>query len=137
MNPKKSPGIDGFPLSFFQKAWPVVKENLVNLVSSALHTGSFDLSLNKTVIVLIPKVEGPEYISQFRPISLCTVPLKIITKVLVDRLRPFLKKLVGPYQSSFIPGRSTTDNILVVQEAIHTMRTMKRVNGAVAIKIDL
>lgn len=84
---------------------------------------TFELALNRTVIVLIHKVEGPELISQFRPISLCTVPLKIITQVLVDRLRP----LVGNSQSSFIPGRNTTDNVIVVQEAMNTMRIMKRV----------
>nr|WMB96822.1 hypothetical protein [Solanum melongena]WMB96868.1 hypothetical protein [Solanum melongena]WMB97045.1 hypothetical protein [Solanum aethiopicum] len=138
MNPHKSPGIDGFPPGFSQKAWAVVGPKLVLLVQEAFQTGVFDSDLNKTLVTLIPKTENPEIIGQFRPISLCTVPLKVISKVLVDRLRPYLSKLVGKTQSSFIPGRQTTDNIIVVQEAIHTMRIMKRKKkGVLAMKIDL
>ena len=59
---------------------------------------------------------------QFRPISLCNVLLKIITKTMVLRLKEVMNKLIGPAQSSFIPGRLSTDNILVVQEAVHSVR---------------
>lgn len=111
--------------------------NLLQLITSALRDGVINPVLNRTLVVLIPKIQGPEKISQFRPISLCTVPLKIITKLLVDRLRPFLPKLVKKTQSSFVPGRHTTDNIILVQEALHTMRTMKRKKGTLAIKVDL
>ncbi|OMO83955.1 reverse transcriptase [Corchorus olitorius] len=137
MNPNKSLGVDGFPVLFFQKAWQLVKYNLLSLVQAALRDGEINPALNRTLVVLIPKISGPERISQFRSISLCTVPLKIITKLLVDRLRPLLDNLVSRSQSSFVPGRHTTDNIIVVQEAIHTMRTMKRKGGAIAIKVDL
>lgn len=133
----KSPCIDGFPAIFFHKAWSIVSESLLALVRAAFYDGQIDPTLNRTLVVLIPKIPGPERIYQFRTISLCTVPLKIITKLLVDRLRPFLDKLVSKSQSSFIPGRHTSDNILVVQEALHTMRTMKRKKGTVAIKVDL
>lgn len=134
MNPNKSPGIDGFPTVFFQKSWNLVGTNLLSLVREALREGKIDPDLNRTLIVLIPKVQGPERISQFRPISLCMLPLKIITKLLVDRLRP---RLISKSQSSFVHGRHTTDNIIIVQEALHTMRKMKRKSGIVAIKVDL
>lgn len=137
MNPNKSPGIDGFTAAFFHKACFLVGDSLLNLINSALRDGMVDPALNRTLVVLIPKLQGPEKISQFRPISLCTVPLKIITKLLLDRLRPFLSKLVNKTQSNFLPGRHTTGNIIVVQEALHTMRKMKRKNGAIAIKVDL
>ena len=88
-------------------------------------------------MVLIPKVEVPVRMSQFRPISLCNVVYKLITKVLVNRLRPFLMDLVGPLQNSFIPGRSTTDNVIIAQEILHHMHRSKGKKGNMAIKIDL
>lgn len=85
------------------------------LVSQAFKRGTFDESLAEILIVLIPKVDQPRYLKEFRPISLCNVVYKVITKVVVQRLRPFLDDLVGPLQSSFIPGRSTTDNVILAQ----------------------
>lgn len=87
--------------------------------------------------MLIPKVASPEHIKQFRPISLCTVTYKLVTKVLVNRLRPFLRDLIAPFQTSFIPGRQVSDNIFLAQEVIHTIRKSKSKNGLMAIKIDL
>lgn len=89
------------------------------------------------MLVLIPKVENVEFYKQFRPISLCSVAYKLITKVLVNRLRPLLNDLVGPAQVSFIPGRQSSDNILVAQELIHTIKRCKSKRGLMSIKIDL
>jgi hypothetical protein len=55
----------------------------------------------------------------------------------VDRLRPLLPKLIAPTQSSFIPGRVTSENIIITQELLHTMRKKKGRSGQMAIKIDL
>ncbi|TXG66289.1 hypothetical protein EZV62_007564 [Acer yangbiense] len=57
--------------------------------------------------------------------------------VLVDRLRPLLPKLIAPTQSSFIPGRVTSENIIITQELLHTMRKKKGRSRQMAIKIDL
>ena len=57
--------------------------------------------------------------------------------MLVNRLRPFLDQIVGPYQNSFLPGRGTTDNPIILQEVIHSMRKSKKKKGDVVYKIDL
>lgn len=106
-------------------------------MSDAFDSGTFSPELNRTLLVLIPKVQQPEYIKEFRPISLCTVAYKLITKVLVNRLRPLLDKIVGPMQSSFIPGRQAADNVFIAQEMIHTIKRSKSKLGLIAIKIDL
>lgn len=133
----KAPGVDGFQAGFYQKCWESVGKDLVNLVQDAFRTGSFNVELNQRLIVLIPKVSNPEYVKEFRPISLSTVAYKLITKVLVNRLRPLLSDLVGPLQSSFIPGRQAADNIFIAQEIIHTIKKSRSKNGLMAIKIDL
>lgn len=65
-------------------------------------------------MVLIPKHDDPHTFKDFRPISLCNVLYKLVTKVLVHRLRPFLGDLISPLQSSFIPGRGTKDNAILL-----------------------
>lgn len=57
--------------------------------------------------------------------------------MLVNRLRPFLDEIIGPYQSSFLLGRRTSDNALILQEVIHSMRKSKKKKGDVVYKIDL
>ena len=61
--------------------------------------------LNKTLITLIPKHLGADYLATFRPISLCNIVYKVVTKIIVKRLRPFLPKLISPLQTAFILGR--------------------------------
>lgn len=89
------------------------------------------------MLVLIPKVLKPEKIMQFRPISLCNVLFKTITKAMVMRLKTLMSKLIGPAQASFIPGRLSTDNIVIVQEAVHSMRRKKGKKGWMLLKLDL
>ena len=94
--------------------------------------------LNKTHIALIPKIQGPETLGNYRPISLCNTVYKIVTKVIVARLRPLLDKLISPVQAAFIPGRKGIDNTIIVQEVIHSITTKKRGEvGYMALKIDL
>ena len=62
---------------------------------------------------------------------------KIITKIIVGRLRPYLDKLISPCQAAFVPGRRGVDNTIIVQELIHTMGKTKGRGGYMALKIDL
>lgn len=74
---------------------------------------------------------------QFRPISLCNVAYKTITKMITSRLRSCLQTLVGPAQCSFIPKRQSHDNIIIAQEIFHSMRSKGGKKGWMALKIDL
>lgn len=82
-------------------------------------------------------MEYPSLVSHFRPISLCNVLVKFLSKIIVNRLRPFLKDIIAPTQCSFIPGRGTTDNIVIVQEAIHSFAKKTGRVGHLLLKIDL
>ncbi|KAL8168151.1 hypothetical protein V2J09_009650 [Rumex salicifolius] len=90
--------------------------------------------LNETLIVLIPKTAKPETLTQFRPISLCNVLYKTITKFMVNRIRPIVEAL-----GSFLPGRYITDNIIITQEQeiVHSMQKKRGKTTWMLLKIDL
>jgi len=99
--------------------------------------GTINTSIAEILIVLIPKESNPQRLKNFRPISLCNVIFKVITKVLVIRLRPFLADLISLLQSSFIPGRGTIDNAILAQEVVHFIHHSCAKKGSIAFKIDL
>ncbi|KAJ7949853.1 Ribonuclease H [Quillaja saponaria] len=133
----KAPRPDGFQSIFFQKFWYVLQPHVCKMVLNFFDTGIMPPKLNDTLISLIPKIAIPETIRQFRPIGLCNVTYKIISKILVKKIKPLLNKLVSLMQSSFIPGRQTSDNIVVVQEILHSFRQRKSNLGGYIWKIDL
>jgi len=77
MGPNKAPGEDGFTAGFFQKHWALMKENVTVAVLGFLNGGELPEQINRTVLVLIPKVANPQELTQFRPISLCNVLYKL------------------------------------------------------------
>lgn len=87
--------------------------------------GVMPQGINDTALALIPKGPNPEELKDFTPISLCNVVYKIISKCLVNRLRPRLDSLISQEQSTFVPGRRITDNALIAFECIHAIQ-----NGA-------
>ena len=107
---------------FYQRNWHIVKNSVVKLVAEVFESGSMPHHLNKTLITLIPKCPRADCLNLFRPISLCNTIYKLVTKVLVNRIRPMLDKLVSPLQTAFVPGRKGMDNMIIVQELIHTMK---------------
>jgi hypothetical protein len=93
---------------------------------------------NDTVIGLIAKVKNPQSIKDIRPISLCSVIYKIISKGLVNRLRPLLDGMISSTQSAFIPGRLISDNALIAFECMHSLSSLKDGQGEFcAYKLDL
>ena len=110
---------------------------MIDLVKKVFVERKVPEFLNRTHIVLIPKFQGPETFGNYRPISLCNIVYKVIKKIIVARLRPFLEKLISPLQAAFVPGRKGIDNAIIVQEIVHTLSKKKGKVGYMAIKVDL
>ena len=93
--------------------------------------------VNETFLSLIPKIDKPETFSHFRPIGLCNVSYKLVTKIPATRLKEYMPRLISQCQSSFVPSKQPTDNILIVQKVVHSMRIKKGKTGYMIIKVDL
>ena len=137
MGKYKAPGPDGYQPVFYQRCWDVVGSSVTKFVLEFFATGDLPRGSNDAILVLLVKVAKPEKITQYRPISLCNVLFKVITKMMVIRMKQVISKLIGPAQARFIPGRLSIDNIVVVQEAVHSMRRKKGSKGWMLLKLDL
>ncbi|WCJ19530.1 hypothetical protein M5689_001816 [Euphorbia peplus] len=137
MAPTKAPDIDGLPAVLFQNHWDEVKLSVCNFILKVFAGIETVDVFNQNLIAIIPKIPNPVSLSQYRPISLCNVIYKIITKIIANRFKLLFPEIIAPTQSSFVPGRQIVDNIIVAQEVIHSMRIRKGKQGLVAIKIDM
>ena len=137
MQTLKAPEPDGFPVLFYKKYWAIVGESITRVVTSFFQAGRMLAEVNNSFIVLIPKSQSLTSFNHYRPISLCNVVYKIITKLLVSRLRKILHKLISPTQAAFISGRWIAENQIVVQEMLHSFKTRKVKSGLMDVKIDL
>ena len=133
----KAPGSDGLHVCFYQRFWLTAGRSVMDEVKIFFTERSMPDYLNRTLIALIPKIQGPETLGSYRPISLCNSVYKIVTKITVTRLRPYLAKLISPLQTAFMPGRKGMDNAIIAQEVIHTISRKRGRVGYMALKIDL
>ena len=135
---EKSPGLDGLNPRFYQRFWPLIGDQIFSVASQWLSIGAFPLGLNNTLIVLIPKCENPSSMKELSPILLCNVLYKLVAKVLAKRMKDVLCRPISPSQTTFVPGRSITDNILLASEVLHCLKRHTRGRiGDVALKLDI
>jgi hypothetical protein len=107
------------------------------VVLGVLNGNEIPTEINGMFIVLIPRVQNPMSLNQFRPISLCNVVYKIISKALDNQLKRVLPDIISKEESAFAPGRIITDNILAAYECLHFMCTnWSKANAHCAMKLD-
>lgn len=133
----KSPGPDGFNVEFFKFFWEDLGDYLVKAISQFFSSSTMPRSWGKTFVTLIPKKDHLKKVSDFRPISLCNVCYKIITKILANRLKLVLNNLISREQSGFIPARTPLDSIIVVQKIAHSINQDKSSPPRMIFKVDI
>ncbi|XP_042974748.1 uncharacterized protein LOC122306386 [Carya illinoinensis] len=133
-----SPGPNGFPAAFYQKHWSTIGPQVSSAVLFALNSSGNLASINNTFITLVPKKKDPTKVTDFRPISLCNVLYKLVSKVVANRLKRTLPQLISYNQSTFVPNRLITDNVIKAFEALHSMACkMIRKEGYMALKLHM
>ena len=88
-------------------------------------------------IAMVPKQSDSHTIHYFRPISLCNIVYKIITKILANRLKFLLPKIISPLQTTFVPNRNIQDNTILAHELLHSFKNEKGKGGFMFLKLDM
>jgi exonuclease III len=132
-----APGPDGLPAKFYHTYWDIVGKDVIKSTLNVLNSNGDPSSFNSTNICLIPKTNNPTQPSDFRPISLCNVTLKIITKTMANRIKTILPDIISTNQSAFVPGRLITDNIIIAHEVFHYLAQTNSQTGFIGLKTDM
>ncbi|GJV83550.1 RNA-directed DNA polymerase, eukaryota [Tanacetum coccineum] len=124
----KAPGPDGFTFKFFKKHWDILENDVFSFVKEFESSSYIPVRCNSSFITLIPKIEDPLLIGDYRPISLIGCQYKFIAKVLANRLSKVLPSVVvvGEAQMAFIKGRQIVDGPLIVNEIIAWAKKHKK-----------
>eukprot|EP00253_Pinus_taeda_P009477 PITA_09477 len=131
----KSPGSDAFTINFYKACSPTIKSEIWEMLEDSRRSGTILKSINSTFLALIPKEENAHTPEKFRPIALCNVIYKIISKVIANILKPILPYLISEEQSGYVEGRQILGNILLAQEMVHTLQTRKK--AGMLMQLDL
>ncbi|KAL6203002.1 hypothetical protein ACLB2K_026706 [Fragaria x ananassa] len=136
MDPSSAPSPDGFPGSFYRSCWDTVGADVISFVQFFFQQNWLYPNANSNFILLIPKIEGANVISQFRPIALANFLFKVIPKIMADRLGPIALRIISPHQAAFLKGRRIADCISLVYEGFNLL-DKKSYGGNVGIEVDI
>lgn len=126
MPPDWAPGPNGFNGAFLKACWPII-EQYIYLLCEQFHRGNLNLeSLNSGYITLIPKTNAPEMVSDFRPITLLNCCLKLVTKILANRLQRIILHVIYRNRYGLLRGRSICDCLAWAFEYIHQCQASKK-----------
>jgi hypothetical protein len=131
----KAPCPDGFTTDFFHSYWKMLREEVWQLVEESCSSGKVLPALNATFLTLIPKEERVTNPKNFRPIALCNVIYKIISKFIALRLKPILPFIISKEQSGYVEGRKIMDSIILFHEIIHSLKSTS--TPGMILKLDL
>lgn len=90
------------------------RRKTISFCRDAFNISQMDPKMNKTPLCLIPIVANANAIKSYKPIWLCNIIYKLITKIIVNRLKPYLRKIIGPSQASLLSNRRASDNVIIV-----------------------
>jgi hypothetical protein len=136
MRNERSPGPDGLPAEFYKLFFPIFGQYFVDMINSVYEQlDELPASMRTSYITLLcKKPEQRQFLSNWRPISLLNVDYKIISRVLVGRIRKILEHIVNKNQTSAVPGRSVINNMTTIRDVMAFYRETNR--GLYVLTVD-
>lgn len=133
----KSLGLHGMSPVFFKTYWSIIVVDVINAVQNFFSTGKLNKAVNHTFITLVPKRLAANKVELFRPIALCNVIYKLITKILSSGLKGLLVDIIHLNQATFIPNQSISDNCIINHEVMFYLNSKQGKTIFMAIKVDM
>lgn len=131
----KSPGPDGWTVEFFLHFFPLIGKEVTASVEDSRLKSCVPASLNATYLTLIPKVDKPVVFGDFCPISLCNLMYKVISKIIAERLKPYLAMGISDEQFGFLKNRQLLDSVGLAHEGVHSIHLKH--SPSLILKVDL
>jgi len=130
----KSLGPDEVTFNFIKNNWGLLEKDVVEVVKYFYKEEKIPKGCNASFLTLIPKTENPQSLEEYRPISLVGCVYKILTKLLSNRIKKVIEKVINGTQSAFLSNRGLLDSVLVVNEVMDELRRRKK--SRVIVKLD-
>lgn len=105
LGPLKAPGLDGVTAALIQQAWDDFGPAVQTEVTRFFQTAQMKEDIAHSNLVLVPKISGPTKATDYRPISVCNLLYKVISKILAKKMQPWMNFLISKSQTAFVPGR--------------------------------
>ncbi|XP_026399338.1 uncharacterized protein LOC113295210 [Papaver somniferum] len=126
-----APGPEGFQAGFFKSQYNTVGNDVCSMVTRFFETKHISRHINKTYISLILKKKKSICAVDYKPICLCNTFYKFISKILVNRMKPLMTKIVSPFQAAYVSGGIIQENTIIAQEIIHSMKKKRGQTSAI------
>lgn len=136
LNPNKASGPDGLTSGFFRGAWDIIGSDVTTAISQFFSSAFLPAAANATILSMVPKRQGATAVTDYRPISCLNTVYKVVSRLLVKRLKPILLDLIVPNQTAFVKGRLLLENTVLAGELVngyHKNSNSKRIT----IKVDI
>ena len=135
LNGDKAPGPNGFSMAFWQFSMDFLRNDVMGFFREFYEHKKFIRNMNTTFLVLIPKKGDAKDLKDFRPISLVGGLYKLLAKVLANRLKRIIGKVIFPAQNAFVEGRQILDATLIANEGVGSW--LRRNESGLLCKLDI
>ncbi|CAI5479246.1 unnamed protein product [Closterium sp. Yama58-4] len=114
----KAPGQDGLPKELFEQNWELLGKELMKLIGDFEKDAVMPEAFTTAVTILLHKKGEREQLGNYRLITLLSVVYKLIAKVLANRIKKVLPRVISEHQFGFIPGRRLADVVSIVADVV-------------------